>query len=285
MPRCQKTAAVALCVAMGMVAGTLAQQDVPGGPLTGPPVLGAPFSAEATTTVRQSLPDGRRIERVGIARYYRDRRGRVRVEHLITGLDPLNFAAKGQIRTVIDPDPGDAMVYSLDDSTHTANPSPRFMWGQAIGGGGTYALPLGGPRWSALVFSRWGALVFSRDDADGSRPAEDSREESLGRRKISGVDCIGRRMTTAVRAGADAGRPYQIVEERWESPELKLLVYGVSSDSRTGDVDYRLTNINLAEPSADLFRLPVDYTIAATGDNGWTGLVFAEKGGQATKRW
>jgi hypothetical protein len=41
------------------------QQPLAGGPLTGPPVLDAPFSADATTTVRQTLPDGtpRRTDR------------------------------------------------------------------------------------------------------------------------------------------------------------------------------------------------------------------------------
>jgi hypothetical protein len=32
-----------------------------GGPLTGPPVFGAPFSADATTTVRAILGDGTRL--------------------------------------------------------------------------------------------------------------------------------------------------------------------------------------------------------------------------------
>jgi hypothetical protein len=90
-------------------------------------VLDAPFSADATTTVRQTLPDGTRVERTGIARYYRDRGGRVRIEHFIAGLDPLNSAPKGQVKTIIAPDPRTGGVYTLDDATRTANPSPRFM--------------------------------------------------------------------------------------------------------------------------------------------------------------
>jgi len=65
---------------------------------------------------------------------------------MIVGLDPLNSAAKGQVRTIIAPDPRNGGVYTLDDATRTANPSPRFMYDLAVGGGGTYALPLGGPR-------------------------------------------------------------------------------------------------------------------------------------------
>jgi hypothetical protein len=46
-----------------------------------------------------------------------------------------------------------------------------------------------------------------------------------------------------------------------ESPDLKMLVYSRNSDPRTGVVEYKLTNINRAEPPADLFTIPSDYTI------------------------
>ena len=80
-------------------------------------------------------------------------------------------------------------------------------------------------------------------------------------------------------------RPTEIVNERWESPELKLLIDGLSSDPRTGEIEYRLRNIRRVEPPADLFVIPSGYTIATTGDNGSTTTVFAEKDDQATKPW
>ena len=40
-----------------------------------------------------------------------------------------------------------------------------------------------------------------------------------------------------------------------------MLIYSRNSDPRTGVVEYRLTNINRAEPPADLFTIPSDYTI------------------------
>jgi hypothetical protein len=48
-------------------------------------------------------------------------------------------------------------------------------------------------------------------------------------------------------------RPFEIVDERWESPELKMLIHARSTDPRTGVVEYRLTNIRRAEPPANLF--------------------------------
>jgi hypothetical protein len=254
---------------------TAGQQPLMGGPLTGPAVLDAPFSADATTTVRQTLPDGTRVERTGIARYYRDRAGRVRIEHLIVGLDPLNSAPKGQVRTIIAPDPKNG-VYTLDDATRTANLGLRFMYDLAVGGGGTYALPLGGPRWASLIFTRTHRRF----------PGPGANEEQLGTRQVSGIESVGRRITITMPANAtDNTAPTEIIEERWESRELKLLIHSMSSDPRTGVIEYRLTNVRRADPAADLFTIPDGYMIASTGDNGWTGVVYAERNGQATKRW
>ena len=43
--------------------------------------------------------------------------------------------------------------------------------------------------------------------------------------------------------------------------DLRLLVRSHHHDPRTGDVEYRLANIVRAEPSADLFTIPSDYTV------------------------
>src|SRR3954463_16797264 len=79
--------AVCLLVVLGSSRTGLGQGgwSAAGGPLTGPAVPNAPFSADATTTVHQTLSDGRLIERIATARYFRDREGRVRVEQSING--------------------------------------------------------------------------------------------------------------------------------------------------------------------------------------------------------
>ena len=46
-----------------------------GGPFSDVPILNAPFSAEARTTVRQALPDGAVREHTVTARYYRNSQG------------------------------------------------------------------------------------------------------------------------------------------------------------------------------------------------------------------
>ena len=68
-------------------------------PLVGTVVLDAPFSADAITTVRETLADGTQVERIGTARLYRDRAGRVRVEQTIVGRSA--SAADRQIRVTV----------------------------------------------------------------------------------------------------------------------------------------------------------------------------------------
>ena len=86
--------------------------------------------------------------------------------------------------------------------------------------------------------------------------------QSLGTRQIEGVDAVGTKRVEVIPAGRIGNdRPIEIVDERWESPALKVLVQSRHSDPRTGVVEYRLANISRAEPSHDLFLVPSDYTI------------------------
>ena len=114
-------------------------------PMAGPVVTGAPFSADAITTVTQTLGDGTRIEQRTTAKFYRDGTGRVRREQTIIGLDGLNPSAEAQTVITIDTAPGGGMVYSLDPVARTARLVPRallsganlylsyFRWGAATG--------------------------------------------------------------------------------------------------------------------------------------------------------
>ena len=93
--------------------------------------------------------------------------------------------------------------------------------------------------------------------------------EQLGTRQIEGVKATGRKTTVIIptdRVGND--RPMQISDERWESPELGLVVYSRYSDPRTGVIEYKLTSIRRAEPAADLFQVPSDYTVIESGGRG-----------------
>ena len=71
---------------------------------------------------------------------------------------------------------------------------------------------------------------------------------------------------------AGYNEPVALVDEQWVSPELRLVIAAHYSDSRTGALDYRLTNLRRADPSPELFVIPRDYKLldplsaGATGD-------------------
>ena len=94
-------------------------------------------------------------------------------------------------------------------------------------------------------------------------------EESLGTRQIEGVRATGRKTTNIIPTGQIGNdRPIEITDERWESPDLKLLLYSRYSDPRTGVVEFKLTNISRVEQPADLFTVPSDYTVVEPGVGG-----------------
>jgi len=119
--------------------------------------------------------------------------------------------------------------------------------------------------------------VFESVKTGGAKPGEKSEEhhitivssdtpnaetESLGKQMIEGVEAEGTRTVRTIPAGQIGNeQPIQIVSERWYSPELQVVVMTRSSDPRTGETTYRLTNINRAEPAATLFQVPSDYTV------------------------
>ena len=86
--------------------------------------------------------------------------------------------------------------------------------------------------------------------------------ESLGKRVIEGVEAEGTKTVMKIAAGEIGNeRPIEIVNERWYSPELQMLVYSRRSDPRSGETVYKLTNIQRSEPSRTLFEVPADYTV------------------------
>jgi hypothetical protein len=228
-----------------------------GGPLTGPPVFEAPFSADATTTVHAILGDGTRLDQSTTDHYYRDSAGRVRVERPMAGLPAPKTMSERHIRTLVDTDPGDRLrfVASLDAQTRTVRRSlPRGLRAWTLVGDHFFAVPVGGVRF--LTFRRAGDLLLADPGAFG-----DVRDEWLGTRRIAGVATTGRRITIVVSPGYGRNDQWrEMVDERWGSAELQLLVYSRHSDS-SGTIEYRLSNIRRTEPPAHLFEVPPDYTM------------------------
>jgi hypothetical protein len=270
---CRVSAILALASALGATA--LGQANLPaesiGGPLSGPPVLGAPFSADATTTVHAILGDDTRLDQSTTARYYRDSAGRVRVERPMNALPAPVTISERHIRTIVDPDPGDGGVYTLDAQTRTARSAPRSLIGMTAGGSREFLVPVGGVRF--LGFRRAGDLLSAEPDAFA-----DVRGESLGSQRIAGVETTGRRITLIVPAGYHGNtQPIEMIDERWESAELNLLIRSWHSDRRS-TIEYRLSNIRRIEPPAHLFEMPPDYAmdVLSTPGDPWLSFASAE---------
>jgi hypothetical protein len=226
----------------------------------------APFSADVTTTVTQTLGDGTKIEQRTTGKLYRDSTGRVRREQTVIGLDRLNPAAQPQTTITFDSVPGDPAPYSLNPSNRTARRGgrrvewlPRSNVGlRGAGGFGQAEVAL-----ADLLSSVNGARLFRSGAQAGPIPADiRPTEESLATRQVEGVKATGRRSTTVIPAGRIGNdREIRIVEEQWDSPELNMVMSTRFSDPRTGVVEYRMTNVSRSEPRSDLFIVPSDYTV------------------------
>ncbi len=265
----------------------------------GKPVKGAPYSAQAVTESTQTLGDGNRIVNKVTSSLYRDSEGRTRREQTLKHIG--GFENSGEpIQTIFINDPVARVSYALDSRSHVAHKSTPFRIELAVppgapgtplpaGPGGekfvrvepgsgdrtylrTQTAPLPGPPLPGAVGpgpdgERFNlkteegiatTFVFSRDKGTDANVVR----ESLGKQVIEGVEADGTRTTRTIPAGQIGNdRPIEIVNERWYSPELQIVVMTRHSDPRLGETIYRLTNISRTEPAKALFEVPGGYTI------------------------
>jgi hypothetical protein len=221
-----------------------------GSPFAVAPVLNAPFSADATFTFTGTLGDGTRIEQRARARYYRDSAGRVRAEWVDIGLGGPQPTAGRYTSIWIAPYPEDARTYVMDPSDKTFRLLGRSIAARIFSGGNAFMIPRGNDTYQHFFdYREWGTIDHV----------------ALGERQIEGVNTLGQRITITVPDHDEPG----LVEERWESPELKIVIYSREVDAHAGvygSVEYRLTNITPKEPPPELFVVP-PYAITYGTDN------------------
>jgi hypothetical protein len=79
---------------------------------------------------------------------------------------------------------------------------------------------------------------------------------------IEGLEAKGERVTMTVPEGAEGNdRPLEIIRETWVATKGRIVLMSSSKDPRRGETTMRLSNLVLDEPPAELFQVPVDYTI------------------------
>ena len=246
-------ALLTLCLP-GTAVSQLMPQGPIGGPSIGPVVAKAPFSAEATTLLTETRADGTTREHRLLARYFRDSEGRVRVNQLITDEDAIPPAASRAF-AVIQPDPTSYVVYVLDPAAGTYQRIGRGMFASHFGGA-SFHVPVSPVHYRTLQLHDWRNPEFGLPE----RPMTVA-EEALGTKPLEGVTVKGRRFTATVPASPHLkDGAVDIVDERWESPELRLLMASTTDDPRSGHLEYRVTTVRRTDPSAHLFVVPSDYT-------------------------
>jgi len=257
-------------------------------------VKNAPYSAEAVTEHVQVLADGNRIVNKFSSTVYRDGEGRTRREQTLKGLGVLGTGQE-PMQTIFINDPVAGVTYSLDSRSHTAIKSIPFKFELGpkglVGGDGEnrrfeFKVAPGGNTGTMILTSPSGTppppssariAVETQQFSIGTGPAtggvsyvfrksvgskENEVKTDLGKQMIDGVEAQGTRTTVTIPAGEIGNeRPIEIVSERWYSQELQLVVMTRHSDPRSGEMTYKLTNINRSEPARSLFEVPSDYQI------------------------
>jgi hypothetical protein len=215
----------------------------------GRPVTGAPYSAVAVTDVTQTLADGNRIEHRTVVGVFRDSEGRVRREQPSLPLGGLIAQPGTPIVTITDPVSGAHVMLDRERKAAFRTVVPGDMtFEQPIAVGG--AVGVAGIR---------GGIAR----AEAVAPPN-VRTERLGEQQIEGVRAEGTRTTMTIPAGSVGNQlPIEVVSERWYSPELQVVVMTRRADPRFGETVYRLTEIVRAEPPAELFQVPADFTTDA----------------------
>jgi hypothetical protein len=210
-------------------------------------VTGAPFTATFTNQTTNVLADGNRIAHSTSGTLSRDSQGRTRRDVTLPAIGPWADSSKPAPHRILlnDPVAGTHYVLNPDRKVARAVQGFRFKEHGKQGGAG-----------HAFAQKQQSNVVTT----------------PLGTQTIAGVAAQGTRYTRTIPAGAIGNeKPIVIVNERWYSPDLQMVVMSKHSDPRMGDTVYQLTNVQRQEPDASLFQVPSDYTVKAANNPGFHG--------------
>jgi hypothetical protein len=200
-------------------------------------VVGKPYSANSTTDIVQTLPDGNRIVQHSSSVIYRDSQGRTRREQTFPNLQ----SRPGETKIFID-DPVSSAAFMLEPDQKSAR---------------------------RISSSREVMLKLERSSdtmANVKLPKLDEQhdivQEDLGTKSIQGVQCVGKRQTITIPAGQVGNeRPIAIVTETWFSPDIEAIIQSSTTDPRFGQTTYSLHDVQLKDQPLALFTLPNSYRV------------------------
>jgi hypothetical protein len=211
------------------------------------PVVGKPLAATEVRRSEQVLSDGTRIEGSDTSRFYRDSQGRMRSE------------SPNRVEIY---DPVAGCTYDLDPQHNT--------YARSATDANTVMIAVAGS--STRVSSTSGNAPPDRPShADLGIPFQAGKQaitvrEELPPQTINGIPARGSRITSTVPAGVVGNdRDFRVVNERWFSDDLQILLKTTNSDPRFGTSTYELTNIVQGPPDPGLFQIPAGYTPRPSG--------------------
>ena len=195
-----------------------------------PPVPNLPFTGKVIISAGSTLADGTNVQRKTINVVARDSQGRTRNEGR-----QLVAAGEGS-------EPRILHVAIYDPPAHT-----RWM-----------ILP---PQRVVRVFHVNGIPPANYQPPSPQLPKGVVLSKvELGTQVVEGLELHGTRETRTYPAGLYGNdRSFEVVDEFWYSPDLKVNVIVRHNDPRTGLQTVGLTEITRTEPDAKLFEVPPDY--------------------------
>jgi hypothetical protein len=196
------------------------------------PVIGRPLSGTETRRTTQTLGDGSTVDRADVSHFYRDASSRTREE--------------SPVRVEIF-DPVGHFEYDLNRTKKTYRKFP-------LSNNATFSVAVfDGTSYTSVFGSGYPQATVKASSAGIS--------EDLGQQMVNGVLAKGSRVTEIIPVGAlGNNREIKIVNERWYSDDLQILVKSINNDPRFGVNTYELTDINRSTPDPSMFLPPSDFT-------------------------
>jgi hypothetical protein len=154
-------------------------------------------------------------------------------------------------RTVVIFDPAAGFTYTLDVASKTSYKTPLSGHETA------YSIAVAGNRVSTRSFSQTGDRIAAAKPTPAGQV-----EEELPAQVLDGLPAKGSRIAVTIPAGSVGNdRDWKVVNERWYSEDMQILLKSSNSDPRFGTTTYELTGLTQDPPDPALFRVPADYRL------------------------
>ncbi|HYK35991.1 hypothetical protein [Alloacidobacterium sp.] len=197
------------------------------------PVPNAPFSATVELVSKQKLEDGSFNIRTTTNHIARDAAGRIYNERR----QLVSSAFKGEpiLLSAHIYDPATRTSTFLNPFDHLARqsvlPQPQPI---------TARIPILGPHAGAVLTSQ-----------------QDLGEQTIGNTVLRGT----KKVWTVPAIASGTGKPVEIVDQYWYSPDLYVYLIIQHDDPRTGEQIVAVKNVNRAPPDESLFTVPEHYRV------------------------